>query len=58
MQKVVGSSPIIRSSKAPLRRGFALVGRVWVALLCPDIVPSRVASTTPGIRQLTLEAVS
>ena len=24
MQKVVGSSPIIRSSKAPLRRGFRL----------------------------------
>src|SRR4051794_24459454 len=26
MQKVVGSSPIIRSPKAPLARGFSLVG--------------------------------
>src|SRR5712691_2645143 len=26
MQKVVGSSPIIRSSKAPLRRGFLFPG--------------------------------
>jgi hypothetical protein len=27
MQKVVGSSPIIRSMKAPLRRGFLLIPR-------------------------------
>jgi len=39
MQKVVGSSPIIRSKKAPQKRGFCFWFLTRKRVLCPYFVP-------------------